>query len=54
MAMLMRQPSASACTMALLDENELLISTAILAEAPFVNRRKVGSEMRRIIKEFGF
>jgi len=55
MAILLKEPEADACVVALAAEDEILISAGTVAEALIVAaRRNVGTEMARIIDGLGF
>jgi ribonuclease VapC len=55
MALLLGEPEADACALALEAESDLLISAGTVAEALIVaGRRNVGEEMRRLIDGLGF
>ncbi len=54
MAILLKEPEADACKVALANENEILISAGTVAEALIVAaRRNVGAEMARLIDGLG-
>ncbi|MEO5615188.1 MAG: type II toxin-antitoxin system VapC family toxin [Cypionkella sp.] len=55
MAVLLGEPQAEACIVALEQSGDLLISTGTLAEALIVAaRRNLGAEMTRLIEGLGF
>ncbi|MES2433098.1 MAG: type II toxin-antitoxin system VapC family toxin [Pseudomonadota bacterium] len=55
MAVLLGEPQAEACMVALEQSGDLLISAGTVAEALIVaERRNLGAEMTRLIEELGF
>ena len=55
MAIVLNEPQADACIVALAAEDDLIISAGTVAEALIVSsRRNVGEEVARLIDELGF
>ena len=55
MAILLNEPSAEECKLAIVEDGDLVISAGTIAEALIVSaRRNVGDEMSRLIEGLGF